>query len=238
MERATETTPRPHHGDPKPDRTFRHAVTVTSAALAAAVQTGIKDGFAASHRSCHIICDDTIKADTTQAAIRAAVPACAPHRAASLLLRNRCAGGSDMTKTDTGRSRESGAGAGPGRGRKRGDAARAATGLLPPPLRRAQAGRGSMAPPPLRLGGRPDVAVGAAGPLTAYRRSEAPPHASGCGPYGTDPCITPMNNGIAGYAAAIRANPAGARPARTLPGSAARRPCGSGQAAGTAAGGR
>ena len=111
MERAVETTPRPHHGDPKPGHVFRHAVAVTSAAFTVAMQTGPKDGFSASHRPCHRIRDDTIKADTIQAAIRA-VPACAPYRAMSLHIRNGCAGRNYTVKTGPGRSRESGAGAG------------------------------------------------------------------------------------------------------------------------------
>ena len=162
-----ETTPRPHHKDPKPDRVFRHAVTAT---FAVAMQAGIKDWFAASHRPCHTIHDDTIKADTTQAAIQAAVPACASYRATSLLLRNGCTGGSDMVETERGRSRKSGADAGSGRGRKRGGAAKAAAGPLPPLLRRAQAGRNSMAPPPLRLGGRLSAAGDVADPTC-----DAPP---------------------------------------------------------------
>ena len=141
MEPAVETALRPDPENLKPDRAFRHAVTVTSAAFTGAIQTGLKGGSAASHRPYHTIHDDTIKADITQTAVRAAVPACAPCCTKSLLLRTRCAGGNGMVKTRAGRSRKPGADGDRGPGRKRGGS-KAARRI---PLRRPPS---PLAPPP------------------------------------------------------------------------------------------
>ena len=217
-EHAMETAPR--HKNMEPDRLFRRAVMVTSAAPTGAIQSGPEGGFAVGRHPYHTLHYDAIKADTAQAAIRAAVPACAPYRTESLLLRNRCTGGNDAVKTGPGRSRKSGAGARPGRlpGRSRPCAARKRVAAVWPRSCLRSVSRAGLMPPAVSRTR-----------LVARRRSVAPPRAPCCGSDVTDPCIILSDDGITKYKVSVRANPADARPARTRPGSVAHRPCGIGR---------